>query len=104
MQRKYNKLTDELLHEFIKFTVIEAIVDMFRCSWCCIAAGTAYGYRHEAELPALNDVVIITHRVHEGGLGVSHQHKHVGVQAELVYPAVQLCGNICSGATVEEQR
>ena len=34
------------------------------------------------------------YRLHQGGLGVGHQHKHIRVQAKLVNPAVQLCSDI----------
>lgn len=34
------------------------------------------------------------YRLHQGGLRVSHQHKHIRIQAKLVNPAVQLCGDI----------
>ena len=34
------------------------------------------------------------YRLHQSGLRVGHQHKHVGIQAKLVNPAVQLCGDI----------
>lgn len=38
------------------------------------------------------------YRLHQGGLRVGYQHEHVSVQAELVDPAVQLCGDIDSRA------
>lgn len=41
------------------------------------------------------------HRLHQSGLRVGHQHKHVSVQAELVDPAVQLCGDIDARARGE---
>lgn len=34
------------------------------------------------------------YRLHQGRLRVGHQHKHISVQAKLVNPAVQLCGDI----------
>ena len=34
------------------------------------------------------------YRLHQRGLRVGHQHKHISVQAKLVNPAVQLCGDI----------
>lgn len=38
------------------------------------------------------------YRLHQGRLRVGHQHKHISVQAKLVNPAVQLCGDIDAGA------
>ena len=67
----------------------------------CNITRTIYGYHHEAELGPIDEDLLPAHRVHERGLGVGHQHKHICVQAELVYPAVQLCRNICPRAKIE---
>lgn len=39
------------------------------------------------------------YRVHKCGFRVGHQHKHIGIQAKLVNPGVQLCCDVCPRAS-----
>lgn len=41
------------------------------------------------------------HRLHQRGLRVGHQNKDISIQAEVVDPAVQFCGDIDSWAAGE---
>jgi len=38
------------------------------------------------------------YRLHEGGLSVGYQNKHISIQAELVYPAIKIRRDIYPGA------
>ena len=36
----------------------------------------------------------VSHRLHQSRFRICHQNKHISIQAELIYPAVQFSGNI----------
>lgn len=42
---------------------------------------------------------VTSYCLHQGGLGVGHQDKHISIQAELVDPTVQFSGHINPWAT-----
>lgn len=46
--------------------------------------------QHKSWPPVEDEVLSDTNRVHQGGFRVGHQDKDIGVQAELVNPAIQL--------------